>query len=155
MKIKISKKGNRNQLSCQRKDGGWEIADLGPSLPFHDLAHFITEQKLQLTKGFYGNIYQGFTVAQLSDKGVIKTLPHEAMVAEIVTRALQSLYSGACRLDQFREMVSEEFRAQNISYRLAFSEKEIEEMLLQYQTLINQWEQLSEGDTLEIDLQWN
>lgn len=61
MQIKILNKGNRNKLICERKDGTVEIADLGPNLPFHDIAHFIVERKLKLKKGFYGNIFYGYS----------------------------------------------------------------------------------------------
>jgi hypothetical protein len=109
MRIRIINKGDRNQLVCERKDGTFEIADLGPKLPYHDLAHFIVERQLKLKKGFYGNIYNGYSVKQLSDKEIIKTLPLQSTVAEITARALQSLGSGSCTMDQFLTLIYEEF----------------------------------------------
>jgi hypothetical protein len=64
MNIKLIKKGSRSQLICTTKNGRVEKADLGPNIPFHDLAHFVVEQHLNLKHGFYGNIYNGFTIEQ-------------------------------------------------------------------------------------------
>src|SRR5687768_11623932 len=109
MKIKFINKGTRNLLICERKDATVEIADIGPALPSHDIAHFIVERALKLQHGFYGNIYNGYTVKELSEKEIIKSLNIEAGVAEITTRALQSLSTGACTVHEFTELIEEEF----------------------------------------------
>ncbi|HKH60204.1 MAG TPA: hypothetical protein VKA49_05205 [Flavitalea sp.] len=153
MQITFINKGNRNRLICDKKDGGVEIADIGPGLPFHDIAHFIVERRLKLEHGFYGNIYNGYTVKQLSQKDVIKSLNIESGVAEITTTALQSLSSGACRVEQFTELVYEEFDKFSIKYPLHLTEKMIYEMLSEYELLIKRWQDVSEGERMQLFLE--
>lgn len=151
MKVKFVYKGNRNQLICVRSDESVEMADLGPSLPYHDLAHFVVEKHLHLQHGFFGNIHRGMTVQALSDKEIIKTLPVESIVAEIATRALQSIWSGAVPVDQYSEVLKAEFEALGISERFIISTDDVTNMQLQYDDLISQWTELKEGEALELE----
>ncbi|HYM34860.1 MAG TPA: hypothetical protein VET48_05645, partial [Steroidobacteraceae bacterium] len=98
MKIAITKKQNRNRLICTRDDGTYLMSDLGPKLPYHDLAHYVVESALRLRQGFYGKIASGYTMAQLGDKEVIKRLPTEDWQAEVLARALGSLHTGVCTI---------------------------------------------------------
>jgi len=154
VEIVILKKGGRNQLVCQRDDGSREISELGPNLPLHDLAHFIVERQLGLKKGFYGNINNGFTVKQLSNKDVIKTLHTENAIAEVTTRTLQSLSNGACRQDQFVDLIDLELEPYGMKSAVNLSTAEIEGMLKAYQDLLSKWEQLSDGESLSVTLQF-
>jgi hypothetical protein len=152
MDIKILNKGNRNLLICTRNNGTIEKADLGPHTPFHDLAHFIVEKHLGLKYGFYGNINNGFTVKELSDKEIIKTLPVESTVSEIVTRALQSVWSGACSIEQFNSLIEAEFKNLSINFPLNLTEDNVFQMYSQYDELITQWTKLKEGESMEVRL---
>ena len=149
MKIRIVKKGTRNQLVCIRDNDSTEIADLGPTLPFHDIAHYVVERHLELREGFYGNIAKGYTVAQLSDKNVIRTLPTESLIAEIITRALQSVYSGAVTIEQFPELVHAEFEVWSIE-RKAPDIRTVEVMMTQYREFLQKWEMIPQGEHLEL-----
>jgi hypothetical protein len=150
MKITITRKENRNLLECTREDGSRVSAGLGPGLPHHDLAHYVIERKLQLAGGFFGKLAEGFTVAQLSDREVIRTLGREAMIAEVVTRALQSLYSGACRPEQFLDLVNAELSQWGIA-ALAIEPATIDAMLIEYRGLLVQFGALRNGQSLALD----
>lgn len=152
MKIKIVNKGNRNLLICYRNNGSIEKADLGPTIPFHDLAHFVVEKQLALKQGFYGNINNGFTVSELSNKEIIKTLPVESTVSEIATRALQSIWSGATSVKQYSELIEAEFKALSINFPLNLTEEEVFQMFLQYDELTAKWNGIKEGESIELDL---
>src|SRR6185437_8811789 len=121
-----------------------------PKLPFHDIAHLVVENTLQLNQGFYGNILKGYSVEQLSDKQVIKTLPPQAWFAEIVTRALQSLSSGACSIEQFPSLIETELKQFAINYSANLNQEIIEKMYTKYQHLMKQWSNLTEGETLHL-----
>lgn len=151
MKIRFGKYENGHRLICLLEDGTTEMAALGPTLPFHDMAHFVVERNLNLKHGFFGNIANGFSVNQLSDKNFIKTLPQESLEAEIITRALQSLYSGACGQADFHEMIASEFDAIGIKSTIDLNSMNIEKCLVQYANLLNQWHLLKLGEYLEID----
>jgi hypothetical protein len=116
MKISIRKKNGRSRLLCTRADGSFTFSETGPDVPLHDIAHFIVEKELNLKKGFYGNIALGHSIEQLSDRDVIRTLGAETWIAEIVTRALQSLFSGACAIEDFGLMIEQELTQLSISF---------------------------------------
>jgi len=151
MLIKITKKSGRNQLNCIREDGSFTAANLGPSLPLHDIAHFVAEKTFNIENGFYGLIEKGYSIQQLSDPTVIKGLGFESWLAEILTRGLQTLLSGACKPEQFIWQVKEEIKHMNAEYVFEINEKLVEEMFLQYTHLIEQWNNLPDGETLELN----
>lgn len=152
MKITITKCDRRNELACWRDDGTCERADLGPSLPHHDLAHFVVEQGLNLQDGFFGRIARGFSVAQLGNKDVIMNAPPESLAAEVVARALQSLSSGASRLDQVVELVNWELSRFRIS-PVAVDPERWSQMLTEFQGLIDRYEALAPREMLQLEFQ--
>jgi hypothetical protein len=153
MIIRFTKKEHRCQLTYQRHDGEMLVADLGPDLPGHDLAHFVMEQKLGMRAGFYGNLYAGYTMAQLGDKQVIFQLPVETMIAEVATRALQSLAGGACEPKEFNELINLELSGMSTDYRINLPPAEITQLMNDYRHLISQWNVLPMGETLELEIQ--
>jgi len=155
MDIKIINKGNRNLLICIRNNGTIEKAELGPNTPFHDLSHFVVEKHLSLKHGFYGNINNGFTVKELSDKEIIMRLPVESVVSEIVTRALQSTWSGACSIEQFDSLIETELKNLSINFPLNLTDENVFQMYSQYDELITQWKELKEGESIELKLTIN
>lgn len=151
MQVNITKKNNRNLLTCVRPDGSIVQSNLGPKLPFHDIAHLVVENTLNLNGGFYGNILKGYSVEQLSDKQIIKSLPPQAWFAEITTRALQSLSSGACKVNQFTDMVQTELQQFSIDFTINLTTDIIEKMQTEYNALMQQWQALPEGETLKLN----
>jgi hypothetical protein len=147
VKIAIAKKTTRNRLTCTRADGTCEHADLGPALPHHDLAHFVVERRLGLKQGFFGRIARGYSVAQLSDKEVIKSSPAESLVAEVAARALQSLSSGACTSSGFLELVNTELAHWSIA-PLNVEIEAVEGMRAEFEALLGSYSALRPGDTM-------
>jgi len=152
MQIHFIKKDRRSQLVCTRRDGTSTRAELGPSLPHHDLAHYVVEKKLGLTRGFYGSIARGHTIAELSDRDTIRTLGAESWLAEIVARALQSLHSGACRLDQLDELLKAELGRWSIEVP-RISREDAEAMLRELQSLLDRYDSLPPGTSFELILE--
>ncbi|PJZ70714.1 hypothetical protein CH373_07240 [Leptospira perolatii] len=151
MEIKIFKREKRNLLVCTKQDGSFEKSDLGPNTPIHDLAHFIVESYFGLKQGFFGNIYQGYSVSELSTKEIIRTLPIESLVSELLARTLQSLWSGACTDHEFQVLIQSEFRIYSISYPLEISNEDVWELYLQYDDLVSRWNRLKEGDHIVLE----
>lgn len=151
MIIRIVNKNNRSLLVCIRDNGTTEISNIGPALSFHDIAHYVVEKTMGIRKGFYGNINDGYSVSQLSDKTIIQTLTVESTTSEIITRALQSLAGGAFTISQVTELVRQEFQVLHIDYPLTLNEEKIASMLSEYTILINQWKNLKEGEALAIE----
>ena len=151
MKITLTKKAGRTQLACQRADGSVELVSLGPQTPYHDLAHFVVERKLGLKKGFFGYVREGYSIEALSQKEVIRTLDPEAWQAEILTRALGSLATGACTYEQFSELVNTELiqfkwpTVDNLNIEL------IREMHTEFTSLVSLFEGLEDGESMSLE----
>jgi hypothetical protein len=150
MDVRLVKKERRNQLTCRRADGSRTTADLGPGLPYHDLAHYVVERKFRVRGGFFGNIAAGYSIEALSDKDVIKTLGSESWVAEILARALGSLSTGACTSEQFPLLVNEELAHWSIARMESLSAEVIGETLAEFQQLVAQYDALPVGGSLEL-----
>ncbi len=149
MNITITRKESRNVLRCAREDGTSVTVELGPGLPHHDLAHYVIERKLRLKGGFFGKIADGYSVAQLSDKDIIKTLGAETLIAEVVARALQSLSSGACTLEQFMELVNAELSHWKVA-TLAIQTDTTTEMLTEFKSLVERYGDLKNGQSVKL-----
>jgi hypothetical protein len=151
MLIKITKKINRNILVCTRADGSYTKAEMGSQLPFHDIAHYVADKNLGIKSGFYGSVSQGYSIEQLSDKHVIKTLGAEAWLSEILARALGSLYTGSCGPEQFIPLIQIEMKGRGEEDKIpVFDEKKVIEMLEEYTTLLDKWRNLLDGGVLEL-----
>jgi hypothetical protein len=150
MKITLLKKENRNQLTCVRPDGSYITANLGPSLPQHDLAHYVVEKQFQLKNGFFGNIERGYSVTELSDKEVMKSLDHEVWTAEVLARALQTLFSGACTFDQFAPLVNAELAHWSSARVDHISSITLNAALQEFRGLVERYSALAYGDALEL-----
>lgn len=150
MKVTITRKVRRNQLTCWRADGSCDSSDLGPSLPHHDLAHFVVERQLNIVHGFFGRIARGYSVAQLSEKETILNSPPESGLAEIAARALQSLSSGACRQDQFVELVNSELSKWGAP-TMEISPRQVASMQAEFQELTDRYTALDMGETMQLE----
>ena len=153
MLIRISKDPSGNSILCIRKDGTFTRSSAGPSLPHHDLAHYAVETCLGMKNGFYGMIEQGYDIAHLSDKNIIKTLGPETWLAEIVTRALQSHSSGACTSEQFAQLIALELNERHAQLPSDFSEKSLSEMAAIFRNLLLRWKEVPEGGFLVLSFE--
>ena len=151
MRIEIQKGNSRNLLRCIRRDNSTEVADLGPSLPYHDIAHFVVETEMSFYRGFYGNIQAGMSIAELNDKEVIKGLPGESWLAEIMTRNLQAIASGAAKAEDYIELVSWEISTMNGVEAVALHRGNIERMFERYLAYIKQWKKMAEGEVMVLE----
>jgi hypothetical protein len=151
MLIKITKKINRNILVCTRADGSYTKVEMGSQLPFHDIAHYVVDKSLSIKNGFYGLIAQGYTIEQLSDKQVIKTLGAEAWISEVLARALGSLYTGSCSLEQFIPLIQTEMKGRGEEDKIPIlDEEKVLEMLAEYTALLSEWRNLPDGGAVEM-----
>lgn len=149
MKVTITKAEHRNRLTCIRDDGTTTSSDTGPTLPLHDLAHYVVERKLRLANGFYGNIAKGYAITQLGEKEIILKLGAEALTAEILARATQSLHSGSSRPEQFAELVNAELAQWSIP-ALDIPRQTIDAIQAELRALAARYDELKNGESLEL-----
>jgi hypothetical protein len=153
MEIRITKKDRRNELACLRSDGTRTAANLGPALPYHDLAHYVVERHFRLREGFFGNVAAGYSMEALADKAVIQSLGAQSWVAEVLARALGSLFTGACTLEQFPLLVTEELAAMRMSSPAGLSAALGDELLGEFRSLVARYDALKNGETLKLQFE--
>ena len=146
MRIRITKENGGHRLICTRRNGTRAQGPVGEGIPHHDLARYAVEQELHLFQGFFGLINEGWTIAQLSDLTLMRTLPDEALLADVLTRTLQGLSNGAVAQHDFISAVEVELpRVPN-----GLTGAVITRMLGTYVALLNAWENVPEGAALEL-----
>lgn len=151
MEIELTKKDRRNRLTCVRADGSRTTADVGPGLPFHDLAHFIVETRLELRHGFFGNVASGYSLEALADKAVIRTLGAETWLAETLARALGALATGATTPEQFSDLVNTDLAALHMAPLESLRARLATEMLTDFKALIGRYEAVPNGGSLRLE----
>ncbi len=150
MHITITKGEHRNTLTCTRIDGSVTSANLGPDLPYHDLAHLVVESEFNLRDGFFGKIKSGMTINQLSNKEVIKVLGPEAWLAEIMTRNLQALM-GTTTNQEYIELVQWEAQNMKITSLPDLSLSAVAHIKSTYIALCEQWDSLKALQRLQLE----
>jgi len=150
MNIIFTPKGGRTRVLCRRADGTLTSADLGPRLPAHDFAHLIVERTLRLPSGFFVNIAKGYSIQQLSDAATIRSLGADPYVAEILARALGSLATGACTVEQFPGLVGTELGQMGLSVPGDLSIELAMRMLEEFQSMVKRFAGLAPGESMEL-----
>ena len=89
----------------------------------------------------------------LSEKETIQTLGSESWFAEIVARALGSLASGSCTAREFPELISLELVHLSIPPSRDITEDLAEEMLSEFDVLLEQYGGMEEGESLALEFQ--
>jgi len=151
MKVIFTKKSGRTRMSCRRGDGTFTSADVGPSLPAHDFAHFIVERTLELPTGFFKNVARGYSLDQLSDPATIRSLGREPYVAEVLARALGELVTGACKCEQFPDRVATELGQMGLEVPVGVSSEGAERMLIELQGLMRRFDEVRLGESMELE----
>lgn len=150
MEIVFKKQNGNNLVTYVRDDWSTETENPGPDIPHHDLAHLVVEQEFKLENGFGGNINRGMTIAELSDKETIKSLPTESWLSEILTRNLQALLSGAAEPDQFVKLVEWEVQSMPEIICPPIELDQVQNMIAKYRMLCEKWEKLPKNESLKL-----
>ena len=132
-------------------NGQLQTIDLGPLLPYHDLAHYLVETYFQFQKGFFGYLKAGKSMEELSTTTGISTLDKEIWLAEILTRNLQALHSGSLTPEQYIPLVTWELEQHPDLVCPAINLAQVQQLQQEYQALCRRWEALEEGETLVLE----
>ncbi len=146
MRIRITKEHGGHRLICTRRNGTHTQSPVGSCLPYHELAHYVVEQELHLEQGFFGLINEGYTIEQLGGSSIIRTLPAEALMAEVLARKLQGLSNGAVAQSDFIADLEAELHRRP----KGLTDARITRMLGTYVDLLHAWENVPESAGLEL-----
>lgn len=143
-------------LTLVRADGSSTSGAIGPPDgygPVHDLAHFVVERSLGLSKGFLGLVASGWEIRDFEVKGTAKTLPAEAILAEVAAgemsrQAMMWQWSSA---EDYVWAVETTVQKSQPNYALpTITDDMFEAMRVELLGLRQRWNQLAPGETLEL-----
>lgn len=138
-------------MTFHRDDGSSERADLGPRLPYHDLAHYIIERRFGIKEGFFGHIARGQSVSDMLSTEAIRQMGSEGLKAEILTRSLQALHGGACTLEGFIELANAEFSQWGIPQLAKLEAQRLPQILDEYRALLARYDALKPNESLQLE----
>ena len=155
LRVQLTKRADGSVvLRCVRRDGSatWQHHIKHASFyPFHDLRHFAVETTLDLRKGFYGLIADGWDIADTTGKGARGKLSAASVFVEhIVGLFERERVGGALPLS------ASEFNAQIDAMigtdpeRPKFTDTELTAVRNRTEELHKQWAGIPVGSTLEL-----
>jgi hypothetical protein len=155
--VRIKKRADASaMLTLLRADGTSSSGAIGPPDgygPVHDLAHYVVERALGLTKGFLGLVASGWEIGDFEVKGTAKTLPAEAILAEVAAGEIsrQAMVWQWSSADDYAWAVETTVRKSQPDYALpTITHEMFEGMRSELLGLRHRWNQLAPGETLEL-----
>lgn len=162
MPLILTFKKNRNKqtvLHFKRTDGTATWTKLRPGLEAHDLAHYVIETVLGYKNAFYGLINQGYEVGdfelpreQRPEALIPANIPLEAIQTEYIVNQLQTEYLSYGQSPDFVETLAAALKEKALPFPSALTLERLEEIRMQFRTLLFQWHALNEGDELALEI---
>ena len=145
-------------LGCTRPDGTHTWTKIQPAIEFHDLAHYAVESVLGFDQAFYGLVSTGFSIEdfelpreQRPQALIPENLPHQALQTEHIVNLLQVNQSGQLSDREFLSTLENILEEHHIPFPEAMNEAKLIQIRTQLDRLLQQWEELKEGEILELE----
>ncbi len=145
-------------FTFRRSDGSTVWSKLG-SLPIeYDLAHYVAEKSLGFTQAFFGLLDEGFAIEDFDlPRGKRPTallpanLPLESLQIEYIVNLLQT--EQRCGPSpEFRALLTQGLTTSGLPYPDQLTEDVLNQIREDYQTLIEKWYSLPDGQQLDLAL---
>ncbi|MEO1436607.1 MAG: hypothetical protein AAFV80_13800 [Bacteroidota bacterium] len=146
-------------LRCTRPDGTQTWTRLYPNFEIHDFAHYVVESRLGFQEAFYGCLAEGYHISDFElpkdqrPKALMPpNIPDEALQTEHLVNLLQTYFSAfeaSLLLDDFRQILAE----REIPFPEQLSMKVLEEIQEDLERLMEEWQALDFGESLELEFQ--
>ena len=150
MKIRIKKGKNRykhkpDTLTCIRDDGSVTWSHIHHGFALHDLTHYVVETSLGFNNAFFGLIEKGYNIPDFNlpkSKRPFQ-IPEEAISVEPIVALLQMEH-----WESFPEKLIDT-DSQELPPNL--TSEQINNMRNRLQELIQKWESILPGESLELE----
>ncbi|MCG9127368.1 hypothetical protein JT359_07160 [Candidatus Poribacteria bacterium] len=150
MTIRIKKGKNRykhkpDTLTCIRDDGSVTWTHIYPAFVLHDLSHYVVEKTLGFKDAFLGLVSKGYNIPEFSLPKSNRSfeIPDEAISVEPIVALLQMEH-----WDSFPEKLIN-IESAELPPHITF--EQIDNMRKKLNELVQQWEDLLPGETLELE----
>ena len=151
--IKITKgRDGPAVLTCTRPDGTTTWARVSEYFPTHDITHFVVETTLRVPGAFYSLVLDGWNLEDFTVKGASKTFPPQANLVEALVGRLQRdlMASADFTAATYNEEVVAVLEGIGNPERRPVTENELEIMRARLRELLDQWVELSPGESLRL-----
>lgn len=143
MKIELKKKTEYEcEYTLTRANKSVEQISLETKTYFvHDICHYVVENNLKYSKGFWGMLANGYNFNELFGKNNPQT--EELRFIEQIVGPIQSVFSGhipKADLDQYIGHLD-----------FVMKENILDKCLADIRTIINKWEQLAIGQQITLE----
>lgn len=147
------KKGGDAALSCVRADGSvtWQRQEghLGRFFPLHDLTHYAVETVLGHRRGFYGLVADGWDLADFGSPWPKGPLPADMDPSEAIVGLLDAERAQGIRMNVADLLELKHGPAMRAATR-GLTDEDLDAVRARRAELFARWDQLSEGETLEL-----
>ncbi|MEM6722399.1 MAG: hypothetical protein AAF598_00100 [Bacteroidota bacterium] len=146
-------------MRCTRPNGTQTWTRVYPSLEFHELAHYVVETRLGFQESFYGFLAEGYHISDFElprdqrPKALMPVnLPDEAIQTEHIVNLLH-VYFDRFEAQEFIQQLKEILEEQEIPYPEQLDTLRLQEIQLDMERLVEEWDSLDYGETLELEFQ--
>lgn len=154
LKIQFIKEGsNPDRLHYRRDNGTCGTEVLSPNSVSHDLAHYVVEQRLGISEGFWGMIAAGYSLVtyNLSNEERPFQISEEGYRAEFLATLLQSM-AALGKLDEgYVQMLEEAAKTSGIAFPDLPPAELMEDMRQELLALYENWN----AATVELSLEFS
>lgn len=153
LRIRISKgRDGPSILTCTRPDGSSTWSKVSDYFPTHDMTHYVVETTLQVPRGFYSLILDGWDITDFATKGKTQLIPPEANLVEaLVGRLQKDLMPGSeYTAETFNEEVEAVLVGIENPLRRPVTEAELGDMRYSLRSLLSRWRSLAPGAFIEL-----
>jgi hypothetical protein len=146
-------------LRCTRADGSvtWQKqpARQAPFFALHDLTHFAVESTLELPRGFFGLIAEGWDMDDLTGKGTHGPLPAAEAEVEYNVGAFDTERAGATMLtpEEFNEFAAIHAASSGRPAPRRLTQEEMSRVRARRGELFSRWTALPAGETIELQFE--
>lgn len=154
MEISITKRqSNDHIISCKRKDGSVTWMHGSPFFVIHDICHYAVETVLGFKNSFYGMLAEGTNISDFELPKDQRTfeLNDEALLTEAIVNLLTIEFSQG----QFEDFTDELSRSEDSEINKQFLAElragKLVEIRDQFNSLMERWKQLDNGDKLILE----
>lgn len=139
-------------LSCHRSDGSvtWQrqTGIHGRFFPIHDLTHYAVETVLAHRRGFYGLVAEGWNVTDFGAPWPRGRIPPDADPSELIVGFLDA--ERAAGVEWPASDLNDSLRMHNAGAGWQVSQDQLNEIHAMRRDLLQRWETLPPGETLEL-----
>lgn len=144
-------------FTLRRADGTstWQKRT-GPTAEFfavHDLTHYAVETELELRRGFYGLVAEGWALTDFGTPWPRGPLPREALPAEVIVGCFDTARAAGDRLtaEDCNASAAAYFANAGLASSVSVTDADLDRVRARLSELVRRWQASQPGETMELE----